>query len=76
MVQDVGAVVISIGGYATKAGEAGEDTPKAVLPTVRSLALDAFPHRDLLIRLVERWFRSQAAQRKLRWANCESTFTR
>jgi len=32
-VDEIAAIVISVGSFSTKAGEAGEDTPKAVFPT-------------------------------------------
>lgn len=36
---DVAAVVIDIGTHTTKAGYAGEDTPRCVIPTVRPAVL-------------------------------------
>jgi actin-like protein 6A len=35
--EDVGAVVVDIGGFETRAGFAGEDTPKAVFPSLMGL---------------------------------------
>jgi hypothetical protein len=32
---EIGAVVLNVGHYETKAGEAGDDTPKVVFSTVR-----------------------------------------
>lgn len=34
-VDEIGAVVLNVGQYETKAGEAGDDTPKVVFSTVR-----------------------------------------
>lgn len=54
---EVNAIVVDIGSCTTKAGYAGEDTPKCVFPSVRSLALSSicswhqlFPGRVVLTK--------------------------
>jgi hypothetical protein len=36
---EVSAIVIDVGSYSCKAGYAGDDTPKAVFPSVREMLL-------------------------------------
>lgn len=53
---DVSAVVIDIGTHSTKAGYAGEDTPRCVIPSVRFHRWTGYLELHLVSVLqIERW---------------------